>query len=225
MKKTFLRRTICLFIAFVMLAVSFTLPAAAEEDQKFSDVPEDHWAYFYIQQCCERNILNGYPVTDDSSLPEFKPDGNVKLGELLKMACLMVWPDYEYRPKDSDTHWAQPYQRTIGVGLPRINYMKVEELDREATRGEAAMIIVEALRIIDYNYEYVKGTEYLKDFKDADSIDAIEEKKIVGSANTLVKLGILEGFPDGTLGLEKNLTRAQVSKLVYIALHDHTNWW
>ena len=113
----------------------------------------------------------------------------------------------------------------MGIGLPYIYYMKVEELEREATRGEAAMLIVEALWTINYNFGYVKGTEYLKDFKDADSIDAIEEKRIVGSANTLVKLGILEGFPDGTLGLEKNLTRAQVSKLVYIALHDYTNWW
>ena len=108
MKKNFWRKITCALLIFVLIAIPIAVPVSSAQqtqNQVFSDVPEDHWAYFYIQQCCERNILNGYPVTDDSSLPEFKPDGNVKLGELLKMACLMVWPRFDYRLKDSDTHW------------------------------------------------------------------------------------------------------------------------
>ena len=119
--KTNLKKIICLILVIVMTAVPLATTASAEDAPIFSDVPEDHWAYFYIQQCCERNILNGYPVTDDSSLPEFKPDGNVRVGELLKIACLMVWPDFEYEPIEGQKHWAEPYQQSMKIELIYLN--------------------------------------------------------------------------------------------------------
>ena len=134
----------------------------------------------------------------------------------------MVWPNYKYTPIEGQKHWAEPYQQSMKGELIYFRFMEPEELQREATRGEAAVVIANISFFLNRKLGFEKGDDYLKNFKD---VDSIEEKTIINCANTLVKWGLMEGFPDGTLGLEKNITRAQVSKLVYVALHDYANYW
>ena len=49
------------------------------EEQKFSDVPENHWAFTYVQEMVRRGVINGYA---DGT---FKPDNHVTRAEAAKM--------------------------------------------------------------------------------------------------------------------------------------------
>ena len=220
MKKNFLQKTICLFIAFVMLAVSFTFPAAAEENPRFSDVSEDHWAYDYIYECSSRGIINGYP---DGT---FKPEKQLQACEFIKMVCC-AYAKKEFREsyiKDlnlpSDSHWARPY--VIGWGgtfFHAEDYETDESLEETITRFEAAYMIVCMYLRLNYDNEEKNNPdgaeEYIKNIKDADLIEREFDRITVGTA---IKYGLINGFDDGTFRPYDGLTRAQAAKIIYLAL-------
>ena len=64
--------TLALFLAALTLTISSSTVYAA----RFKDVEEDHWAYPYISEMADKEVLEGYP---DGT---FKPDRPVSLPEI-----------------------------------------------------------------------------------------------------------------------------------------------
>lgn len=55
-------------------------------------------------------------------------------------------------------------------------------------------------------------------FAFASELSDVEDTKYAGSVDALVELGILNGYPDGTFKPEKNVTRAEMAKILVISL-------
>lgn len=86
-------------------------------EQSFSDVPQDHWAFAYVEAGKDLGIVNGYP---DGT---FKPDRKVKFEELCKMLVAAkgespaagTWP-LNYVRKALDLGFFNGIEDEVGIG-------------------------------------------------------------------------------------------------------------
>lgn len=62
-----------------------TVPALAAEAPAFSDVPEDHWAYSYVQRAALAGVVNG------TGGGQFSPDKPLTLAEFTAMVLRGVY--------------------------------------------------------------------------------------------------------------------------------------
>lgn len=95
-------------------AISFSIPAFA---QNYNDVPENHWAYTYIENATENGIFEGY---EDGS---FKPEKQLTHEELTKVIISLMKDKLNDIPSDNLNddipnrdywtnrwdNWSQPY--------------------------------------------------------------------------------------------------------------------
>ena len=103
----------------------------------FSDVTSADWYYNYVDSLYAGGIVGGYP---DAT---FRPSGNVKLGEALKLILLAC--GYAEQPS-SGAHWADGY-RTLASTLQLLPDAEMENLDLAATRAQIAMLSANALKL------------------------------------------------------------------------------
>lgn len=120
---------------------------------RFTDVPESHWAYAVIQFACERAFFVGYPdgtFKPDQLLPRLqaitilanglKYEAPQQLNELLNLYFDdgNQVPDYAKKPVAAAI-----------VGKLVVNYPNVRQFkpDRNTTRGEVAALICQGLKI------------------------------------------------------------------------------
>lgn len=185
-----------LLSAFLALAlgVAPAVPAAAQ-DSPFTDVPSDHWAFAYIRQANEENIITG--MGDGTYLP----DGALTAAQFAAIVIqAFYWRDLDLSLTGP---WYAPYQKAAedagvmeGVG--------VEDWDAAMTRYQMARLL--------YNIALDKGIAEA----DADGLSApggLEQipepyRQAVLSA---YRLGLLSGMGDGSFAGEQSLTRAQAA--------------
>ena len=99
-------------------AISFSIPAFAQD---YNDVPENHWAYTYIENATENGIFEGY---EDGS---FKPEKQLTHEELTKVIISLMkdklndipsdnlnddMPNRDYWTNRWD-NWSQPYLNIV----------------------------------------------------------------------------------------------------------------
>ncbi len=199
MKKKLL--TITLAVIMLINCIVFTPKVEAST---FSDVPDTHWADYYIYAMQYLNIINGY---EDGT---FKPDKEVKTGEFIKMAALAFWYNYEGKPKEGE-HWAMQYVRSLNfIALNKYDYDD-KKLESLITRAEAANIVYKIYKLKNPDIEIDKTESYIKKYTDEATIT---DEKVRLAINVCTQYGILNGFEDGSFGGEKTLTRAQAAKLI-----------
>ena len=80
-------------------------------EQKFSDVPTNHWAFTYISEMAERGVLSGYPDG------KFYPDSQVTRAEFAKIMTTAVGlsvtqPTAQFFADVQITEWYAPYVHT-----------------------------------------------------------------------------------------------------------------
>ena len=63
-------------LALILAALSVSIPTTVVYAARFKDVGKDHWAFSYISEMADKNVLSGYP---DGT---FKPDRPVSLPEI-----------------------------------------------------------------------------------------------------------------------------------------------
>lgn len=159
----------------------------------------DHWAKDYILSNVGEKIVNGY---EDGS---FKPEDFVTHAEFITMINRFIGAEKTAEHKIanvSDDDWfATEIKKAVGEGYVSD---KAEFLPNEPImRGVACGFLAKALKLQpDY--------DSLKKFSDFEKIAYAE----IGS---LVKLGIVDGFKDGTFKPADSLTRAEACKLFYVA--------
>jgi len=176
-------------------------PVSATPEKRvnpFSDIAESNWAYNYILDLVDKEIISGYK---DGS---FRPAATVTRAEFSKMVCLaMGWDLVEpATPSFTDVaknNWAYKYIETVKAhGIIGGYSDGTFRPSNNITRAEIAKIVAGSLGISSGSSELTDvGSHWAKDF-----IDACAEAGIVG------------GYTDGTFRPNNTATRAEAAKMI-----------
>lgn len=196
-KLTSLLLVICLIPAAGVCGVN-----AQAAGSRFSDVQSSQWFFEPVIQLYGMNIINGYP---DNT---FKPDGNVKADELIKMIIKALGFDIG----NAEGYWAQNYIDKAG------DIKLLEGFDgeyqKEINRGQAALLISNAMT-------YLKEPEFYSEKIYPFDLGAYTPDKYKEHIKKCYSAGVINGFEDFTFRFNEMLTRAQACTLL-IKLIDKT---
>lgn len=174
-------------LAVTILVTMLISAQAAEAAAAFTDT-STHWAKDEISVAVNQGWINGYDAST------FKPNANMTRAEFLKslVAAMKFKVEDTDTPFVDDTGWFRSY---IAAGLKQ-SIIKVSEYkentfepNRVITREEIARMVIRALG------------------KDAEGVRS-------GYLAAAKKLEIMQGYPDGTMGGEKNATRAEAVVMI-----------
>ena len=95
-----MKKLITVLLTISMLISVFCPIAFAKS---FSDVPQDHWAFKYVDELSNSGVINGY---EDGT---FRPNGNVTKAEFVKLLMVADEPDAFKDLSGGYTNWYDPY--------------------------------------------------------------------------------------------------------------------
>lgn len=210
-----MKKLLSFILAGTILAVSSVsaVSSASASTLKFKDVPENHWAKQSIYSAVEKGYFKGY------SDGTFRPKANITRAEFAALIARVV--DYEVTEEattfsDLKGHWAESaVQRAVGMGFIKASdYPNGFQPGKALTREEMAKWLSSGLAANDTDYKQAwtdtKTTvlpvkEYFK--------GQISQTKTPFIA-IVMGTGLMKGYTDGTFGLTKTTTRAEVSAIV-----------
>ncbi len=190
-------------------------PNADTSKISFSDVADSHWAKETISKLAaqETKILNGYP---DGTFKPQKAMSRAEFVTVLIRARDVTPSDYSTFPDVPKSHWASKHIGTAQkLGIIETGDYNNFMPNGEITRYEVAKMIAYSS---DNTKKIVNNDQRVKSiFKDETQDD--KSKKII---NIMAGTQIMNGFPDGTIGLDKTATRAEISAMIlrYIEKSD-----
>lgn len=166
----------------------------------YTDVKEDYWAYKIIDFLSSEKILSGYPEGD------FRPDGKMTKAEFATVLSKIIGLNIDVSLLSE--HWADGYIEALKEEkiINELDYSKFEP-NSLITRWEMCKMIVNSFE----STRNAKVDEKNPVFCDINPYN--NEEQYV--AKILKDLGILAGYPDGSVGFYKTSTRAEVSCLIY----------
>lgn len=181
-------------------SMNTVLPDVKESDI-FNDMENAPWAKECVKYLTKNKIINGY---DDGS---FKPFGNIKREEFIKLAVSALGLELSYCDKFSDVTKDKWYAEYVGAaynagitdGYSDGRFGTGENI----TRQDAAVIIA---RAID-----AENAEDLTVFDDENDIS----NYAVNSIKALFKKGIISGNGTGCFLPKNMLTRAEAAMMIY----------
>ena len=166
---------------------SFSICFASE--LKFEDV-QNHWAKEYIYAMVDDDCISGY---EDGC---FYPDKEVSIAEFLKM----LLTESDIKLVKIGNKWPDWYMVTA-LSKGYINQNDIENPNNILTRNKACEILGSYIDLTDVS----KGKDSFSDLK------SIKENETILK---LVKLGVINGYKDGTFKPDEKVTRAQACKLI-----------
>lgn len=174
--------------------------------KEFPDVESSHWAYKYIDELSDQNIINGY---EDGT---YQPGGTVKRSEFLKLtiaACMPKGIDPEELMTPFD-HWAAPYvwyAEERGV-IKSGEYTK-ENIDEPITRLEMARLISNADILVKSTPSETKTPK--TEFSDIMSLSDEDYDLLCHAVNR----GLIKGYEDYTFKPDQTMTRAEAATMIW----------
>lgn len=193
----------------VCLCFALLLPAPALGAKNFKDI-KGHWANSYIVNLSSKGYLNGY---SDGS---FKPDRSMTRAEFVtalinSLGIAPAAPSSNSFP-DTKSHWAGKYieeavQRDIVIPS---EYPAGFGPDQEILRSQAAAMLVRAMGL------YASTGDL--SFTDSNDVNRSIYRNQIKSA---YDAGLMGGFPDGSFGPFKVMTRAQVCTVLVKMLEQN----
>lgn len=198
----------------LIMVLSMILPTGLVSQTKvfastpihFTDVKETDWFYKDVMELTRRGLISGY--SDNT----FKPSAQIRVDEFIKILVSAI--DENIKPSQSN-YWADSYiNRAKELGI--VQDGEFTNYTRYITRGEIARMIVRAGTgtsakekgiSLDVPDNYKSYSYLITDYStlDPDSKD-IALKVFVS--------GIISGFSDGSLGFDKNATRAEACTIL-----------
>ncbi|MCL5046959.1 MAG: S-layer homology domain-containing protein, partial [Actinobacteria bacterium] len=164
-----------------------------------------HWARDSVQAGVAAGYINGYP----DGL--FRPDGTITRAEFIKLliGAMRIRPEFDRISfQDQGPHWSWGYTQAAvseGIILPS-DYGENLGPDARITRREIVLATVRALG----KEETVRSAAPALTVSDLDIIASwLRPWAAVAKAE-----GIVQGYPDGSLGLERTATRAEALVMV-----------
>ncbi|NDO19200.1 hypothetical protein FMM68_05970 [Lachnospiraceae bacterium MD329] len=179
--------------------------------QKFKDVPTSHWAFLYIGEMTEREVVSGYPNGN------FYPDNNVTRAEFARIMTsasgLQISTPTQRDFSDVATDaWYAPYIHAAysylsGYQIYGGSYYKP---DTPALREDIAVALVKLK-----GYDTLGADESLLTtmFTDADSISG-DARKYVAVA---LERGLVSGYEDNTFRGQASISRAEATAMLWRA--------
>ncbi|MCL2060160.1 MAG: S-layer homology domain-containing protein, partial [Oscillospiraceae bacterium] len=186
----------------------------------FSDINNGDWAQAYIYELTEKRIINGY---EDGT---FRPNGLVTRSEFAKLMYLALQLDqtWDYSGVVVD----QPF--FVDVYPDNWDYIYVKYVSRymtiyrtpdgsayfrgheAAAREDMAVALVKALGLDSVGgYDDTDVNEGLKGiFSDYETISPSLRKFVL----IAYRQNLINGYPDGTFGAQKPITRAEAAALL-----------
>lgn len=180
--------------------------------QSFKDVPNNHWAYQYIHELSNKNILNGYSdgtfkpsqyVTKDQSISLMMNMLGVTAHE--KAQYMSIYKDY--LTKAGFSAWVQP---ALSVALGRGIVLENELTMGNITREDFALFLARSYRIGTTN-----GQIALNNMQFPDKM--MITPAAVPAVFELNKHGIIGGTEAGTFNPKGMITRAEAAKMLSVA--------
>ena len=129
-------------------AISFSIPAFAQD---YNDVPENHWAYTYIENATVNGIFEGY---EDGS---FKPEKQLTHEELTKVIISLMKDKLNDIPSDNLNddipnrdywtnrwdNWSQPYLNiALNSGILNTNDTAYAYKNMLVSREDMSKIVI-----------------------------------------------------------------------------------
>ena len=207
-----MKKIVIFFMSIIMIWGSGNITVYAEK--KMSDITGTEWFANDVGLLVERGIINGFP---DGT---YRPDDTFKIDEFIKSLVMAL----HYRPAIvSSNYWAQGYIDTAKslYWLQYVNSGKeIEDYSAPITREQMSIILYSAVRDIpgvqmngnSVNLMY-KVSEYQRGIF-IDPKSSIEGMSTYDMLITIYGLGIITGYPDGTYGSKKYLTRAEAAAVL-----------
>ena len=183
---------------------------------RFSDVCPDHWAYTYIEFMAQRGIVGGYP---DGT---FRPNNSATRAQLAKMITIALgWtiltpttPSFRDVPASNSFYGYVETVKAHGVisGYPCSgagepcpgSYFRP---NNNVTRAQSSKMIVVA-------FGWPINTSGGPHFSDVPASNTFYPY-----VETAFNHNIITGYPDNTFRPNNNVTRAQLSKMLYQAMN------
>lgn len=191
---------------------TYTVPGK-EYDNHFVDTTA-HWARNVVAYMSNRGIVNG--VKNENGTFSFNPDKNMTRAEFAVMIANFMGintEDYKMLSSDFEDRNELPTWANIQIrALSSMGIMngktysdgKVRfDSNANITRAEAVTVLT---RILGENLEFE-----LPEYTDISQIPAYSHSGFC----TMVSMGVLSGYEDGSVKPNKNITRAEAVKLLY----------
>lgn len=182
-----------------------------EYEQVFPDVSKQHWAFEYISDMVEREILSGYP---DGT---FKPEDKVSRAEFARImasaAGLEVKPTSVSSFADvAITDWYSPYIETAKYFLNGYNISgeMVYAPNAKALREDIAVAMV---KMKGYDVSDADTSALESVFKDHEGISEYAKKYIA----VALERGLISGYEDNTFRPQNTITRSESAALLWRA--------
>ena len=183
------------------------------------DVPLTAWFAPYVRDMAERGIVSGYKDAQGIPTGVFGPERNVTLAELAKMAVAAAQIETSSCPAEPKNPtakglWSAPYVACAEQKNFAVFGDGTADTKRAATRAEVVITVLQA-----FGASVDELTEADNLFK-----DVTPSTLFAGAIKTAVLDGVVNGYadaggkPTGFFGPDKFINRAEVSKILSIAV-------
>ena len=218
-----LAKILCLVLTLCMVLSIAPLSVFADaEPVAFTDVT-GHWAEPYITVLANTpsEVEDGYVVNGYGN-GTFRPDQYITRAEIAKILDAAFGFETTGESKDfpdvAKTSWAYKYvmacaDNGIVKGYPDGTFKPSDK----ATREQAITMIARCILTDEELAEYRNDADLSTMFKDASKIHDYAR----AACYFLATCGNLEGYPDGTVKPQKNITRAEFVKLLFAAADEN----
>lgn len=186
----------------LLLAILIASSGVVESAQiEFKDI-SGHWAKDIIIETASKGFINGY---EDGS---FKPDNMISVKEALAILGRYAMSNQElvnnqvadYQIEPNSKNWGY-LEVNFAMDRMPMNIFAGSESSRAITREETAYIISNL-------FKGIEGTEKVQ-------ISDINNSKFQAEVQNLVAGGIISGFPDGSFKPKLQITRAELTSLLF----------
>ena len=191
-------------------AFEYGSEGAEQASKSFNDIPEDHWAKGNIDRAVAKGWFSGYP---DNT---FHPASSITRAEAMTVFVKFLGLQLKNVETSSYadvklTDWYSPYIEAGKKLFPvKATYNGETPFRPEmpVTREDTIYALVIALK---YNDKVAYADQsILNMFKDKNSISEL----VKPYAAVAVEYGLMSGYPDGTIGAQDPLTRAEFATLL-----------
>jgi len=169
----------------------------------FSDVA-GHWAEQYINDLTNKGVINGY---EDGT---YRPEGEIKKSEYIKLIMVASLPDYDWDNKEcfKYTHWSGKYiQAAEENGIIPFGSINDDNANEVITRGDMVEILGKCDIMLKGNNQETCEIEMY-------DIANLEPTKLAMLSHCVAK-GLIAGYEDYTFRPDKTLTRAEVATILF----------
>lgn len=189
-------KKINIFIISILIFTVIAKPSFA-----FTDT-ENHWSKDTVLKMQDSKIVTGY---EDNT---FRPDDSMTRAEFVTVINRMLDLQEEsskYIPDINRNDWYySEIRKAVKVGIIEGDLNGATHPEDEITREEAIVILSRAFKL-------KKTSSMPKGYSDIDEISNWARTEVYSA----IKAGYLNGYEDGTLKPQNNITRAEALTLIY----------